>query len=137
MIRYRTEQKTPVILRESSAAADAQDVVVIELGCSDRASNLQPVRPLTLDRSDGKKQRPGKTTFAPDRRLRDGFFSGDIGKPLRKIGRGKRLYLHEIDRSSHRRFQAIGGKTRDGPNAGFARGEFCPVVGLAGAERVH
>src|SRR4030088_2834239 len=114
MIRYRTEQKAPVILCESSATADAQEGVVIELGCSDHASKLQPLRPLDLDRGDGKKQRPGKIVFAPDRRLRDGFFSGDLGKPLRKSRRGKRLDRHEIERSSHRRFQAIGRKTRDG-----------------------
>src|SRR3979490_1981535 len=98
MIRYRTEQKAPVILCESSATADAQEGVVIELVCSEHASKLQPLRPLDLDRGDGKKQRPGKIAFAPDRRLRDGFFSGDIGKPLRKIGRGKRLERPETDR---------------------------------------
>ena len=53
----------------------------------------------------------------------------------RQIGRGKRLDRHEIDRSGHRCLQAVGRKARDGPDAGFARGEFRPVVGLAGAER--
>ena len=76
-----------VIFCVLSAAADAQYGVIIEVRLRDGAPKFLPLRPLDLNRGNGKKQRPRKITFAPDRGLRDGFFSGDIGKPLRKIGR--------------------------------------------------
>ena len=73
---------------EPSAAADAQQGVVIEFRVpSDRACELKPLRPFDLNRRNGEKQRPGKIAFAADAGLGDGFLGGDIGQPLRKIGR--------------------------------------------------
>ncbi len=54
-----------------------------------------------------------------------------------RSGRGERLDVNEIDRSGHGGLQAVDRKTRDGADAGFARGQLGPVVGLAGAERRH
>src|SRR2546430_15748543 len=126
MIGHRTEHKAPVILRESSTATDAQHHVVIESRRAGGVSKYEPLRPLALDRRDREKQRPWKIALAADCRLRDGFLSGDVGKPLRKIGRGKRLDRHEVDGASHRGLEAVGWEARDGPNAGFPGGEFCP-----------
>src|SRR5215212_7435730 len=137
MIRHRTELKTVVISGKSSAPTDPQDGIIVEISFPGRPSKLQSLRPLDLDRGDGKEQRSWKIAFAPERGLRDGFIRGHIGKPLGKIGRGKGVDLHEVDRSSHRRFQAIRWKARDGPDSGFATREFLPVVRLARAERGH
>ena len=41
----------------------------------------------------------------------------------------------EIDGAGDPGLEAVGRETRDGMNAGLARGEPLPVVGLAGAER--
>ena len=82
MVGYRTEQKAPVVVDVSAAAADAQDRVIVELRLRNLASKLQALRPLDLDGGDGKKQRPRKIAFAADRRLRNGFLDGDIGQPF-------------------------------------------------------
>src|SRR5260370_39606219 len=74
VIGYRAEQKTPVICGVSSAAADAQYGVVIEIGFRNRAPKFLALRPFDLDRGNGKKQRPGKITFAADSGFTDGFF---------------------------------------------------------------
>ena len=138
MIGDRTELEPVMIFCESCIAADAQEGVVIEcLVAPDRASELKPLRPFDLHRRNGEEQRPGKIAFTADAGLGNGFLGGDIGQPLLKIGRRKRLDGNKIDRAGHGRLQALGGKTRDGPYAGFARGELLPVVGLAGAERCH
>ena len=77
-----------MIGRELSAAADAQQGVIVEFRiASDGASELEPLRPLDLDRRDREKQRSRKIAFAADAGLGDGFLGGDIGQPLRKIGR--------------------------------------------------
>src|SRR5438045_5354583 len=110
MIGHRTELETPVVLGEVAAAADAQDGIVIEISFSGRASKFQPLRPLDLDRSHGKKKRSRKIAFAPERGLRDGFLSGDIGKALGKIGRRKRFDRYEVHRSSHGRVKPLGRK---------------------------
>jgi len=117
-------------MREFSTAADPQQHVIIEFLRSGGVAEFEPLRPFDLDRRHREKQRSWKIALAADRRLRDGFLGGEIGKPLRKIGRRKRLDRHEIDRPGHRGFQAIGGEARDGPDAGFAGGEFCPIVRL-------
>src|SRR2546423_2090719 len=120
MIGHRTELETPVVLGELSAAADAQDGVIIEISFSDRASKFQPLRPLDLDRSYGKEQRSRKIALAPECRLRDGFLYGHIGKALGKIGRRKRFDRYEVHRSSHGRFKTLGRETRNCPDAGLA-----------------
>jgi len=77
-----------MICCELRSAADAQQGVVVEFRVpSDGACELKPLRPLDLDRCDGEKQRSGKIAFAADAGLGDGFLGGDIGQPLRKIGR--------------------------------------------------
>ena len=68
MIRHRTEHEAMVIARELSAAADAQQVVVVEVLLADRAAELQPLRPFDLDRRDREKQRSRKIALAADRR---------------------------------------------------------------------
>ena len=73
-----------MILRKPSTAADAQQVVIVELRLVDGATNFQSLRPLDLDRRNGKKQRSWKIAFATDARLPEGFFGGDIGEPFGK-----------------------------------------------------
>ncbi len=125
-------------LRISSAAADPQHRIIIDFGAGpDRAPEFLALRPLDLDGGYRKKQRAGKITLGPDIGLGDGFFGGDLAEPFGKVGGGERLDRNEIDRSGHRRPQPFGGKTRNGADAGFAGGEFLPVVGLAGPERCH
>ena len=71
-----------MILPEFFAAADAQNVVVSDVGLAGGAGKLASLRPLDLDRGDGKEQRAGKIALAADRRLRDGLFDDDIGEPF-------------------------------------------------------
>ena len=87
MIRYRAEQKAPVICREFSAAADAEQGVIVDLRRSGRASQFQPLRPLDFDRWNGEKQRARKITLGPDAGLGDGFLSHENAKLLGKAGR--------------------------------------------------
>ena len=126
-----------MIFCESSAAADAQYVVDADVGLPDRTPHFDPLRPLDLDRRDRKKQRSRKIPLAADARLRNGFFGGHIAKFFGKGRRRGRFDGNEIDRSGHRRFQAVNWETRDGSNAGFARGKLRPVIFLAGAKRCH
>jgi hypothetical protein len=126
-----------MIFDESSATADAQHVVDCDVGLADRASHLHPLRPLDFDRRDSKKQRARKIALAADAGLRDRFFGRHIGELFGKAGRRRWLDRHEIDCPGHGRLQAVDRKTCDGPDAGFACGEFRPVIGLAGAERCH
>src|SRR3954452_13796232 len=85
MIGHRTALETPVVLGELSAAADAEDGIVIEISFSGRASKFQPLRPLDLDRLHGKKRRSRKIALAAERGLRDGSIGGDIGKAIGKV----------------------------------------------------
>ena len=75
---------------EAAAAADAQNVIVVEIGFFDDASDLEPLRPLDLDRRHGQKQRPGKIGLAADARLSERFLGRDFGQPLGEGGRGGR-----------------------------------------------
>ena len=68
MAGHRAEHEAVVISREPSAAADAQHVVIVEIGLADRASELQPLRPFDFDRRDREEQRSGKIAFAADAR---------------------------------------------------------------------
>src|SRR5262249_26212422 len=54
-----------------------------------------------------------------------------------EAARGEGIDGDEIDRSCHGRLQAFDRKAADGADAGFARRQLGPVVGLARAERGH
>src|SRR5258708_25583753 len=84
-----------------------------------------------------KKKRSGKTTLASNAWLSGGFFGRDVGEPLGKAGRRERFDSYEIDRAGHRRLQTVDRKTCNGPDSGFACGQFGPVVGLPGTERCY
>src|SRR5690606_7076601 len=49
--------------------------------------------------------------------------------------RTERLYLHEVDGAGDARLQSIGGEAPDRTYSGLSSREFCPVLGLALAER--
>src|SRR5450432_795064 len=127
MACYRTEHEAMMKFRELAAAANAQEVLIVEVLLADGAAGFQPLRPLDLDRRDRKEKRSREIALAPDARLLERLFGGDIGQPFGKAGRGERLDIHKIDRTGHRRLQAVDRETRDGPDAGFARGQLRPV----------
>ncbi len=101
IVRHRAEQKAPVVAGVFAAAADAQQIVVIEFGLVGVGSELQPLRPFDLDRRHRQKQRSREIARSTDRGLRDSLLGDEIGKPLRKIGRAGRLERQEIDRAGH------------------------------------
>ena len=111
--------------------------LVAEFGLSDGASELEPLRPLDLDRRYREEQRAGKIGLAADGGLFERFFGGHFGQPLGEAGRRDGIDGDEIDRACHRRFQAIDRESRHGADAGLARDQLGPVVLLAGAERRH
>ena len=138
MIGHRTEQEAAVILGRTAAAAGAQQGVVIEI-LSPRSRGRAPAAAATRPRPG----RPRETAVRENRlccRSRIARCASSAATSASRsveAGRGERLDGNEIDRSGHRRLQAVDRKTRDGADAGFAGGEFLPVVGLAGAERGH
>src|SRR6266700_3074658 len=72
---------------------------------------------------------------AADLRFADRLLDDDLGEALRQRRGTERLGRHEIDGAGNLRPQAVGREARDRPNAGLARGEAPPVLGLAGSER--
>src|ERR1700682_95435 len=137
MTRHRAEHETMMKLCELSAAANPQKVAIVEFRLPDRASSFQPLRPLDLDRGDRKKQRSRKIALASNACLFEGFFGSDVGESLAKAGRRERFDSYKIDRAGHRRLQTVDGKACNGPDAGFARGQLCPVIGFTGTERCY
>ena len=120
--------------RKPAAAADAQHVIIAEFGLSDRAPELEPLRPFDLDRRYRQEQRSGKIGPGSDGGLFERFFGGHFGQPLRQSRRGHGIDGDEIDRARHGRFQPVNGEARHGADTGFARGQLAPIVLLAGAE---
>src|SRR5437764_1195396 len=92
---------------------------------------------LWVDSAESNENRSRKIAFAPERGLRDGFLCGDIGKSLGKVGRRKRFDRNEVHRSSHGRFEALGRKTGNCPDAGLARRELLPIICFSGTKRGH
>src|SRR3984893_17850714 len=135
MTGHRPEHETAMIGRELSAARDLQQVVVIEFLLSDAASELQSLRPLDLDRCDGKKQRSWKVALGANGGLLERFFGSEFGETFGKSGRREWLDVQEIDSARHGRLQAIDRGAGDGADAGAARAELRPISGLAGAQR--
>ena len=76
-----------MVLCEPAAAADAQHVLIVEFGLSDRAPELKPLRPFDLDRRHRKEQRSGKIGLAADGGLFERFLGCHFGQPLGKAGR--------------------------------------------------
>ena len=135
MTGHRAEHETVMVLCVLSTATDAQQVVKVEFRFADGASDLQSLRPFGLDGSDRKEQRSWKIALAADAGLLEGFLGRHVGHLLGETDRRERFDGDEIHRPGHRCFQAIDRKACHGPDAGFARGQLRPIIGLAGAER--
>ena len=132
VIGDRAEQEALVVGRK--LVADAQQVVVGDfvVGAGGGAE-LEPLRPFHLDRRHGEEEGTRKRARRADAGLRDGFF----GRQVREVfgqRRGAGLRRQIVDGAGDARLHAVGGKARDGADAGFAGRQLRPVVDLAGAE---
>src|ERR1700694_3856391 len=72
---------------------------------------------------------------AADPRFADGLLDDDLGEALGQRRGTERLGRHEIDGAGNLGLKSVRREARDRPNAGLARGEAPPVLGLAGPER--
>ena len=132
----RAEHEAVVIGRELAAAADAQQVVVGRIPC------LPTARPSsrrcghsTSTGATARNSGPGKSPLLP---MPDCSSASSVAisasrsvRPVEENGStGTKSTVPAIVV-----FRPSIGKRRHGADAGFARGEFRPVVGLAGAER--
>ncbi len=121
--------------RELSAAADLQHILNFDVLLSDRAPDLQPLRPFGLDRRDRQKQRSREIALAADAGLRQRFFGRYLGQTFGEASGGGRLDGDEVNRAGHGRLQPVDRKACDGADAGFAGRQLRPIVLFAGAER--
>ena len=85
--RHRAEHEAVVERRIFSAAADAQQIVVIGVLLCGGAAKLEPLRPFDFDRGDREKQRSREITLGADARLLQRFLGGHFGKPFGEAGR--------------------------------------------------
>jgi hypothetical protein len=131
----RAEHEAMMQVRPITAAADAQNLENVEVWLGDCLADLEPLRPLGFDRRNRKEQRSGKIAPGPDLRLGERFFCREDGEALGQSCRGRGIDGDEVDRARHRGLQTIDREAGDRLDAGFTRGQFGPVVRLAGAKR--
>ena len=114
----------------------AHEIAIFDLVVrAGRIGEREALRPFDLDRREGEKEGPGKLSLRADAGFLDRL---DAGEPRQLFGQLRRMHAvfeHMIDRAGDGGAKSVGRKARDGADAGFARGQFFPVVGLAGAER--
>ena len=123
--------------RETAAAADAQQVVVVDLSLAPSARpSSSRCGHSTSTGATARNSGPGKSPLRADAGLRDRLLGGDFGEPLGEA-RSTRT-ARPATKSTVPAivvFKPVGREAGDGADAGFAGGQFRPVVGLAGAER--
>src|SRR5262245_11007417 len=109
-----------MIALEAATAADAQQIIVTDVGRADFPAEFLALLPFDFNRWHRKEERAGKVAFASDSGLRDGFFDHEFGKAFGETHRRKRLDRNEVDCPSHRGPEPFDGKAGQRSNPGLA-----------------
>jgi hypothetical protein len=97
--------------------------------------HLIAVMPFDFERRQRQKQRTGKMTLGTDRGLRDRLLASKQREAFGQLRRRHIVLVDVVDGAGDGGAQRVERKAGNAPDAGFAGGKLCPIVGFADAER--
>src|SRR6185295_10832506 len=86
IVRYRAEHEAMMEIGELAAAAGLQQLRIAELVLTDRAAELEALRPFRFDRRYRQEQRTREIAPGAERGLGEGFVGCDVCNALGEGG---------------------------------------------------